>query len=300
MGRSLSVDAVIYMEGLKLLKLCWSYKFTFNWLKLMAWEFLYRVIILQSTNIFPSLYKSLFKLCFTYPSFFVLIQDLFLGHYLNPLSYPHQALFIYSFWWLTPQSQSQFGFGHCSVLAFFCLSVWEKCGHQHLCVCTGVSFLAAPKWQCRHVLGTIPNSKSTMAYIQMSFLTRTGLGFTFLRTNCLFSDPRTTDRRARTSVVLRSFRFLGSGLGCTIISTITTWMQCLCSIIVAALLTHGLDSLDADAEARTPFGSLQFIDWHFYYAYSLVCYPCYASFLPKPPASPANNNKFPICLWHWP
>lgn len=159
-------------------------------------------------------------------------------------SYPQRTklyLFIHSDDLL--QSQSQFGFGHwkhclpSSLTSLpLCLSVWAKCGHQHLCL----------HW-C--LLLAARNASVDMSW--EPFQIPSGLRHTykcpFLDKTAYFQSCCCTDRKPN-AVVLRSFWFLGFSirfwdLGCTIIWTIATWMQCLCSIIVAAPLTQAVDSV---------------------------------------------------------
>lgn len=211
-------------------------------------------------------------------------------HYLIFLSATHQALFIYSFWWLTPESEPIWiwPLKHCLPSSLtslpLCLSVWEKCGHQHLCL----------HW-C--LLLAARNASVDMSW--EPFQIPSGLRHTykcpFLDKTAYFQSCCCTDRKSN-AVVLRSFWFLGFSirfwdLGCTKIWTIATWMQCLCSIIVAAPLTQAVDSVRFVAVHW-----LTFLLCIFAGLLSLLRSLPYIlpSFLPSTNA--VHNNKFPICL----
>lgn len=103
-------------------------------------------------------------------------------HYLIFLSATHQALFIYSFWWLTPESEPIWIWPLETLFAQLPdqpSPLSQRLGEMR--ASTFVFALVSPfgcqKCQCRHVLGTIPNSERSPAYIQMSFFGQ----------NCLFS-----------------------------------------------------------------------------------------------------------------
>jgi len=111
------------------------------------------------------------------------------------------------------------------------------------------------------------------------------------------------------------------GLGCTIILTITTWMQCLCSIIVETdpkpQRTVAGHSQNSRRTLPLPWylqsvGCSSLIDifimhiqWNKLWTFTPTIQLSFASFLPYPLSHSRSffcfhNNKFPICLWHWP
>jgi len=121
-------------------------------------------------------------------------------HYLIFLSATHQALFIYSFWWLTPESEPIWIWPLETLFAQLPdqpSALSQRLGEMR--ASTFVFALVSPfgcqKCQCRHVLGTIPNSERAPTYIQMSF----------------FQSCCCTDRKPN-AVVLRSFWSLGSSI----------------------------------------------------------------------------------------